>query len=55
MSIWARVGLAILIGAAVGVIAALVGSYFGVGGGPMGGAAGEISAGVIAATLRPKN
>jgi len=54
MSIWARLLLAIVIGAVVGVATALIGNMFGVGGATLGGVAGGTASGIIAVTLRGK-
>lgn len=54
MNVWMRLLVAIVIGAGIGVVCALIGNAFDINGGLMGGVAGGVSAGVIATTLRPK-
>lgn len=54
MNVWAKVGIAIVAGIAIGVICALVGNMFNMNGALMGGVAGGVTAGLIATTMRNK-
>jgi hypothetical protein len=54
MALWKRLALALLIGAAVGLVAALVSQALGFGREVFGGAAGAIAAGVTVILLKPR-
>lgn len=55
MNIWTRLLIAIGIGAIIGVGCALLGNMLGIGGSILGGLSGALTAGFVAATLRPKS